>query len=239
MFRTISSQLLACNRLIVANQVHCRTFTALRSATVAASAGLRGPHITRVQTLAPPQVNYCTSEPQPKKKKQKKHPPAVDHVGRLDLRVGKILEVNVAPDAATLYLTRVDIGGEVLHVVAGLAEKMPADQLTGKHAVILCNLKPSKLRGHLSEGMIMCAKTEAQIELLQPPKGAEAGDLIHCEGYDRVPVEVPRDRKRLYDTLADDMQTDGSAQACYKGACLYIPDKGTVNAGSLKNAPIS
>lgn len=238
MFRTISSRLSACNRLIVANRIGCRAFTALRASATVGSANVRAPHYATDVILAPPQFGYCTGEAQPKKK-QKKHPPAVDHVGRLDLRVGKILEVNVAPDAATLYLTRIDIGGEVLSIVAGLAEKIPAERLTGEFAVILCNLKPSKLRGHLSEGMIMCAKSDGQTELLQPPKGAEPGDLVHCEGYDRVPVEVPRDRKRLYDTLAEDMMTDASAQACYKGACLYIPDKGTVKVSSLVNAPIA
>lgn len=52
--------------------------------------------------------NYCTAEGEKvKKKKPKKNPPAVEHVGRLDMRVGRIVEVQKAPDADTLYLTKV------------------------------------------------------------------------------------------------------------------------------------
>lgn len=238
MFRPISSKLPLC-RLFGTNQLRCRTFTAIKSTSIPLQSSNLVQRLAQIEPISSTNSrSYCSGESL-KKKKPKKQPPAVDHVGRLDLRVGRILEVNVAPDAASLYLTRIDIGGEVLAIVAGLVDSIPADQLTGQLAVILCNLKPSKLRGHVSEGMIMCAKSEDKTELLQPPKGAEAGDLIYCEGYTRVPVEVPRDKKRLYDTLAEDMQTDDGTQACYKGACLYIPDKGVVKVSSLKNAPIA
>lgn len=64
----------------------------------------------------------------------------------------QIVEVNKAPDADTLYLTKIDIGGEYLSVVAGLTKFLTVDELIGRNVVVLCNLKPSKLRGHLSEG---------------------------------------------------------------------------------------
>lgn len=177
---------------------------------------------------------YCVA----KKPKQKKNPPAVEHVGRLDFRIGKIIGVTVAPDAESLYLTQVDVGGEVRSIVAGLANSMPADQLLGKNAVILCNLKAAKLRGHPSDGMIMCAKSGDKMELLVPPASASPGDLVYCEGYDRTPVETPRDKKKLYDPLADDLRTNDSLIACYKDAALYVPDKGNILATSFKGAAI-
>lgn len=180
---------------------------------------------------------FCTETA--KKKKQKKNPPAVEHVGRLDLRVGAIVEVEKAPDADTLYLTKVDIGGEFLSIVAGLAKFIPKDQLLGKNVIILCNLKPSKLRGHLSEGMIMCAKSGDIMELLEPPANARPGDLVYCENYERTPTEGGRDKKRLYDPLAPDMLTNDQLVACYKGSYLYIPDKGNIVTKSLKNATIT
>lgn len=180
--------------------------------------------------------SYCT-EPT-KKKKPKKNPPAVEHVGRLDLRIGKVVEVNKAPDADTLYLTKVDIGGETLSIVAGLAKFVPVDELLGKSVVVLCNLKASKLRGHLSEGMIMCAKIGEQMEPLQPPSNATPGDLVYCENYERVPVEAPRDKKKLFDPLAIDFHTNEQLVACYKGSYLYLPEKGNVTTKSLKNASI-
>lgn len=183
--------------------------------------------------------DFCTeSTKSSRKKKQKKNPPAVDHVGRLDLRIGKIVEVNKAPDADTLYLTKVDIGGEFLSIVAGLAKFITADELVGKNVVVLCNLKTSKLRGHSSEGMVMCAKIGDTMELLEPPGNAQPGDLVYCESYDRVPTS-DRDKKKLYDSLAPDMLTNDQLIACYKGSYLYLPDKGNIKSKSLKNAPIT
>lgn len=183
---------------------------------------------------------YCSGEQEkPKKKKPKKNAPAVEHVGRLDLRIGTIIEVNKAPDADTLYSTKVDIGGEFLSIVAGLAKYIKADELLGKNVVVLCNLKPSKLRGHLSEGMLMCAKSGDTMELLEPPTNAKPGDLVHCESYERTPVENGRDKKRLYDPLAPDMTTNDQLIACYKGSYLYIPEKGNIVSKSLKNSNIT
>lgn len=173
-----------------------------------------------------------------KKKKPKKNPPAVEHVGRLDLRVGTIVEVNKAQDADTLYLSKIDVGGEFLSVVAGLAKVITVDELIGKNVIVLCNLKPSKLRGHLSEGMILCAKAGETQEVLEPPANAKPGDLVYCESYDRTPVEGGRDKKRLYDPLAQDMNTNDQLIACYKGSYLYVPDKGNVTTKSLKSASI-
>lgn len=180
---------------------------------------------------------FC-SEPT-KKKKQKKNPTAVEHVGRLDLRIGTVVEVEKAPDADTLYLTKIDIGGEYLSIVAGLAKFITIEELLGKNVVVLCNLKASKLRGHLSEGMIMCAKSGDTMELLEPPANAKPGDLVYCENYERVPTEGGRDKKRLYDQLAPDMFTNDQQIATYKGSYLYLPEKGNVVTKSLKNASIT
>lgn len=190
----------------------------------------------------PSQRWYCSAseevEEPKKKKKQKKNPPAVEHVGRLDMRVGKIIEVSKAPDAESLYLTRVDVGDEVRSIVAGIANVIPADQLLGRNVIILYNLKTAKLRGHTSEGMIMCAKSGDKTEPLDPPKNATPGDLVYCESYERVPVETPRDKKKLFDSLAADLKTNDNLIACYKDAALYIPDKGNITAESMKNADI-
>lgn len=194
-----------------------------------------------IQPIRAPQLisrHFC-SEESAKKKKPKKNAPAVEHVGRLDLRIGNIVEVNKAPDADTLYLTKVDIGGDFLSIVAGLAKFIPVDELIGKNVVVLCNCKPSKLRGHSSEGMIMCAKTAETMELLDPPKSANPGDLVYCESYERTIPDGLRDKKKLYDPLAPEMLTNDQLIACYKGSYLYVPDKGNITTKTLKNSPIS
>lgn len=232
MFRVaINRNLLRLVKPSLINQVE-RNFSQLRvsSAFINSSDSFLKPTITNSVYR-----DFCTE--QPKKKKQKKNPPAVEHIGRLDLRVGTIVEVTKAPDADTLYLTRVDIGGEYLSVVAGLAKLFSVDDLIGKNVVILCNLRPSKLRGHLSEGMIMCAKNGDAMEILEPPSNSQPGDLVYCENYDRTPADA-RDKKRLLESLSPDMLTNDELIACYKGSYLYVPEKGNIITKSLKNATI-
>lgn len=172
-------------------------------------------------------------------KKSKKGKPAVEHIGRLDLRVGKIIKIEKAADADTLYLTKVDCGdGTERSIVAGLAKYIPSESLENKLVVVLCNLKTSKLRGHLSEGMILCATSGSAVEPIDPPESARIGDIVHCENYDRAPVEIPRDKKKLFDPLADDLNTNEQSVVCYKGSYLFIPEKGNVTVKTLKNCSI-
>ena len=52
-----------------------------------------------------------------------------------------------------------------------------------KVAVFMCNLKPAKMRGILSEAMIMCASTPEKVEILNVPQGSNIGDRVYAEGY--------------------------------------------------------
>lgn len=82
---------------------------------------------------------------------------AEDGPHRLDIRVGKILEVSKHPDADTLYVEKIDLGeAEPRTVVSGLAKFVPLEELQGRHVAVLCNLKPAKMRGVESQGMLLC-----------------------------------------------------------------------------------
>lgn len=50
-------------------------------------------------------------------------------------------------------------------------------------AVLLCNLKPAKMRGVLSQAMVMCASSPEKVEILDPPSGAMAGDRVTFQGF--------------------------------------------------------
>jgi len=52
-----------------------------------------------------------------------------------------------------------------------------------RYAVFLLNLKPAKMRGVLSEGMIMCASTPDKVEIINPPAGVAVGDKVTVDGY--------------------------------------------------------
>lgn len=174
-----------------------------------------------------------------KKKKQKKNPPAPDDVSRLDIRVGKITEVNRVPDSDSLYKTKIDCGEPAPRaVVAGLADKLSIEELKDRLVVVLCNLKPSKLRGNVSEAMILVVKDSTGVEPLSPPENSQPGDVVNCEGYAVAPIP-PRDKKKLFDPLAADLRVAEDNVAYYKDKQFYVPEKGAIITKKLKNLPIS
>ncbi|XP_046419265.1 aminoacyl tRNA synthase complex-interacting multifunctional protein 1 [Neodiprion fabricii] len=159
--------------------------------------------------------------------------PPID-VGRLDFRIGRIVNAKKHPDADTLYVEEVDVGEEKNRtVVSGLVKYVPLEELNNKMVVLLCNLKPSKMRGVTSEAMVMCASTSDKVEILVPPLGAVPGDLVHVDGYPRAPDNILNSKKKIFETCAPDLMTDNERQAVYKGLPLHVPGKGNVVAPTL------
>ena len=98
---------------------------------------------------------------------------------KVDLRVGTVVSAGPVPKADRLLLLKVDVGeAEPRQIVAGLAEFWSPEQLTGKQVVVVANLKPRKLRGHLSQGMVMAVRTEKGLELLNPTAEVPAGARV-------------------------------------------------------------
>ena len=98
---------------------------------------------------------------------------------KLDLRVGTVVSVAPVPGADRLYAVAVDIGeAEPRPVVAGLAEHFKPEELTGRQVVLVANLKPRKLRGATSHGMILAVKHAAGLALLGPSAPVAPGDRV-------------------------------------------------------------
>lgn len=110
--------------------------------------------------------------------------PPID-VARLDIRVGRVLEVAKHPDADSLYVEKIDVGEAAPRtVISGLVKFMPADALQGRDVVVVCNLKPVAMRGIKSEAMVLAASnaTHEAVELLEPPPGCAVGERVSFEG---------------------------------------------------------
>ena len=87
----------------------------------------------------------------------------------LDLRVGTIKSAERVPKADKLLHLQVDIGTEVRSVVSGIAEHYETDELSGQQVMMLCNLAPRKIRGVVSEGMILMAEnTDGKLCFMAP-----------------------------------------------------------------------
>ena len=97
----------------------------------------------------------------------------------LELRVGKVISVEQHPDADKLYVEKVDMGnGDVRTIVSGLKEYMDMEELNGKKVIVVANLKPAKLRGVKSEGMLLVGEKGKKLSLLDA-SACEVGELAY------------------------------------------------------------
>ena len=92
-------------------------------------------------------------------KSDEKQEITIDDFAKLDLRVGKLLEVKKHPDADKLLVFKIKSGDETRQIISGIAKFYEPEQLVGKNIVYVANLKPRKLRGLESHGMILSAAT--------------------------------------------------------------------------------
>ncbi len=114
-----------------------------------------------------------------------------DPFSKLDLRVAKIIEVKDHPEADKLYVMQIDLGPLGLRtIVAGMKPYYSKEDLTGKSIVVVTNLKPAKIRGIDSKGMLLAAEDPSGIVSLLNPKEANPGAEIFVEGIPREPVGV-------------------------------------------------
>ena len=95
----------------------------------------------------------------------------------LNLKIGKVVDVQPHPNADKLYLMKVDIG-RTITMVSGLKDFYTADELKTKTLVIVTNLEPATIRGVKSEGMLLAAEEGKQLALLTPEKDLPAGTQI-------------------------------------------------------------
>ena len=113
----------------------------------------------------------------PKKAPALVHKPevSIDDFGKLELRVGEVLECTKHPKADKLLVFKIDLGGEVRQVVSGLAAYYKPEELKGKKIVMIANLKPVTLRGVESQGMILTAEKDGKVQVLTSdmPIGSE------------------------------------------------------------------
>jgi len=97
----------------------------------------------------------------------------------LDLRVGRVIDVENHPNADKLYILKVNIGEkEPRVIVSGLREHYSIKDLKGKNIIVIANLEPAVIRGVKSNGMLLAATNDTQCVLLEPDKDIEPGSKI-------------------------------------------------------------
>lgn len=99
----------------------------------------------------------------------------------LNIKVAEVKEVKDHPNADKLYVLQIDLGSEKRQIVAGLKAHYEKEELIGKHICVLTNLKPAKLRGEESNGMLLAATDdEGVVKALLAPKSSP-GDQVYAD----------------------------------------------------------
>lgn len=97
---------------------------------------------------------------------------------KLDMRIGKVLEVERVPDSKNLYKLKVDVRDKTIQIVTSLVEHYKEEELLNRKIIVLVNLKPAKIRGEISKGMLLCAEDEMECVLLGPERDMPEGTQV-------------------------------------------------------------
>ena len=102
-----------------------------------------------------------------------------DDFMKMQFQVGEIIACEAVPKSKKLLCSQVRIGSQVKQIVSGIRKYYSPEEMVGKKVMVLVNLKPAKLAGVLSEGMLLCAEDEnGQLALVVPEKNMPSGAEI-------------------------------------------------------------
>ena len=104
----------------------------------------------------------------------------IEDFEKIDLRVGTVVDSKRVEKTDKLLCSQIDLGeGKPRTVVSGIAKYYAPEDIIGKQVIVVANLKPVKLRGILSEGMVLCASdAEGNLTLITPSKGIASGSEV-------------------------------------------------------------
>ncbi len=142
------------------------------------------PIFPRIEEEKPVVETTVSKQPEPKKE-EPKQPEAkseqitIEEFAKIDLRVAKVLAAEKVEGSDKLLKLKVSIAGAERQIVAGIAQHYSAEQMIGKEIVVVANLKPAKLRGLLSEGMLLAASNEeGKLAVVRPEAEIGAGAKV-------------------------------------------------------------
>jgi len=165
---------------------------------------------------------------------------------KLEVRVGRIVKAWHHPSAQRLFVENIDIGEPTgpRQIVSGLREHYTLEEFEGRKILVIANMKPAKLVGVESSGMVLCAKNpEAKVvELLDVPDDLAVGDRV-------MPRDVPFTfsalkpdevkKQKVWETIQKELRTDAERVACFAGVPLTTEGGARFLAPTQASAEIS
>jgi glutaminyl-tRNA synthetase len=180
---------------------------------------------------------------------------SIEGIRRVAIRAATILSVEPHPDAENLLVCQVDCGDATLvekheststdtkpsrTVVAGLAGKIPIDQLMGRKVLAITNLKPAKMRGIESTAMLLAASnglegSDEVVELLEVPADIPNGELISLEGKD---PSVPDIMLKSKGAIKAWERAKSNLKVNDQGVAIYIDESGSSHRMLTSAGPV-
>ncbi|KAL2760283.1 hypothetical protein ACRALDRAFT_1059862 [Sodiomyces alcalophilus JCM 7366] len=171
----------------------------------------------------------------------------------IDLRVGHILKAVKHPEADSLYVSTIAMGdpagddtteyeGQVCRTVcSGLNGLIPLEEMQDRKVVVVCNLKPVKMRGIKSSAMVLAASPRVKegevddhkgpVELVAPPADAKAGDRVFFDGWKGTPEGVLNPKKKVWETIQPGFTTTDDLAVAFDAAA--VKELGKEGVGKL------
>ena len=177
----------------------------------------------------------------------------VEDVRRVAFRAATVLSAEPHPEADNLLVCKVDCGDaaenggatEPRTVVAGLADKIPTDELVGRRVVAVTNLKPAKMRGIESMAMLLAASNEDdQVDLVSVLESVPNGELLSFEGKETSEPDAmlkSKGAQKVWERVKSSLRASDSGEALYLQdgkAHRMMTSQGPAKTATLKDVPI-
>ena len=101
-----------------------------------------------------------------------------EEFGKVQLKTARVIGAEKVEGADKLLRLDIDLGGERRQIVAGIAQHYSAEEMKGRTVIVVCNLKPAKIRGIESNGMLLAAQVDGDLVLLTTDKEITPGATI-------------------------------------------------------------
>lgn len=162
---------------------------------------------------------------------------------KIDIRVGKIKKVWNHPNADKIFCEEIDVAEDSgpRQIASGLRGHYELSDMQDKKVLVVCNLKPAKIAGFSSSGMVLAAKSEdgSKVELISPPEDSAIGERVFIEGLSGEPFSPAQVKKRkAWDSMAKNLKTGAHGVATWNGKEI-LTSAGKCAAASLEGVSIS
>lgn len=160
-----------------------------------------------------------------KDKKKAKPTPKADPLNpyQIDIRIGLVKEIEKHPNAEKLFIEKIDIGEEKPRTIcSGLFGKIKKEDILGKKVLVMANLKPSKMVGVVSEGMLMVSTSpEHEYDLIILPDNCKVGDEITYEGAEKIEHAKTVNSKKLR-KMVPNYKSNEKREVCFSNYVMKV-----------------